>query len=134
MAPLEWQTTRSCPPQRSPRVRRNVQCKFCHHFLLLLQGPSGTKTCNTALTTSTCPIGIEVAGLLIWAPHCQAAGTLSLRVSRRPVSLKNLAAVQRRTDVFYLAAGKSKPCRQGSARPRCREQIRYRSPPNPNPC
>src|SRR5258705_13529637 len=29
------------------RLQRNVQCKFCHHSLLLGQGPSGTKTCNT---------------------------------------------------------------------------------------
>src|SRR5260370_25305216 len=25
MVTLEWRTTRSCPPQRSPRVRRNVK-------------------------------------------------------------------------------------------------------------
>ncbi len=40
--------------------------------------------------------------------------------------LKSWAVVQKRTDVSYLASGKSKPCHQGSEWLRCREQIRYR--------
>src|ERR1700719_2259642 len=35
------------------RLQRNVQCKFCHHSLLLGQGPPGTKACITHFVPPT---------------------------------------------------------------------------------
>src|SRR5260221_9503257 len=106
--PLEWQTTRSCPPQRSPRVRRNVKnprppspCPasppaertvqiLSSLFLLLGQGPSGTKTCNTHFAPPTLSTFISVT-----VTHQLDEGTRTLFALDRTRGefLSNVAAV-----------------------------------------
>src|SRR6202048_3136166 len=80
------------------RLQRNVQCKFCHHSLLLGQGPSGTKTCTTHFApptlstftslTVTDQLGEGTRTRMLWQ-YCLAWRGLALIANRQGRALFN---------------------------------------------